>query len=213
MTHHSLNPSSRTTRLILVRHGQTACNVADIWHGWDECELTEAGLAQARAVGMRLASEPVAAVYSSDSPRALQTATAIARHHHLEPIPLPALRERHAGDYEGMTISDIIARNPRIWEERDADYWNWSPPGGEAFTQVLERAYGAVREIHERHPGETVVAVSHMSTVRALISLLADMPVLETHSLKFPSTAMSIFRIDGDRAEVELLDDGTHLSA
>src|SRR5947209_7891923 len=132
--------SSRVTRLILVRHGQTACNVADIWHGWDDCELTETGLSQAQAVGERLAGESVAAVYSSDSPRALQTARAIAGYHDLEPVPLPALRERHAGEYEGISIPDIVNRNPRIWEERNADYWNWSPPGGERISCVLERA-------------------------------------------------------------------------
>src|SRR5579872_5738221 len=108
-------------RLILVRHGETVCNVQEIWHGWDACELTARGLAQAAAAGMRLAQEPVAAVYSSDAPRALQTARAIAGPHRLQPIPEPGLRERKAGEFEGVPVSEVEARFPAVWEERAAD--------------------------------------------------------------------------------------------
>src|SRR5579872_5203496 len=118
-------------RLILVRHGETACNLEDIWHGWDECDLTERGREQAAAVGARLALEPIAAVYSSDVPRALQTARAIASPHGLEPIPEPGLRERNAGDFEGLRMSEVEARYPTVWEDRAADFWGWGPPGGE----------------------------------------------------------------------------------
>src|SRR5438270_11029723 len=115
-------------RLILVRHGETACNLDNTWHGWDDCELTETGLAQARAVGERLANESIDAVYCSDSRRAIQTAQAVAAPHGLEPIPLEGLRERHAGEFEGVLVEEIVAQNPTVWEERAADYWSWSPP-------------------------------------------------------------------------------------
>ena len=85
-------------RLILVRHGQTNCNVENVWHGWDDCELTAEGQLQAEAVATRLTGEPIEAVYSSDSRRALQTAAAIAAPHGLHPVPDAGLRERHAGD-------------------------------------------------------------------------------------------------------------------
>ncbi|HZU13956.1 MAG TPA: histidine phosphatase family protein, partial [Chloroflexota bacterium] len=128
------------TRLIVIRHGQTRCNLEQIWHGWDDCELTHEGLGQASAAGQRLAAEPITAIYSSPSRRAMQTAEAVAAPHGLTPIPDERLRERNAGEYEGVAVDQIILQNPAIWTQRDADYWGWSPPGGETFRQVLERS-------------------------------------------------------------------------
>src|SRR5438270_463330 len=110
-------------RLILVRHGQTNCNVENVWHGWDDCELTAEGQLQAEAVATRLTGEPIEAVYSSDSRRALQTAAAIAAPHGLYPVPDAGLRERHAGEFEGLTMQEIVSRHPTIWQDRDADLW------------------------------------------------------------------------------------------
>src|SRR5947209_10114124 len=136
-----------STRLIVVRHGQTECNVREIWHGWDECSLTDEGLVQAEAVGRRLAGEQIGAVYSSPSRRAFQTADAIARQHGLEPVAEPGLRERNAGEFEGVLVPEVVASNPRIWDERAADYWNWHPPGGESFRHVLARTMEVVERI------------------------------------------------------------------
>lgn len=198
-------------RLILVRHGQTVCNTDDIWHGWDDCELTEAGLAQAEAVAARLAAEKIDAVYSSDSRRALQTARAIAAVHGLEPIAEPGLRERNAGEYEGIPVPEVVAGRPTIWEERAADYWGWSPPGGETFRQVLDRTRAVVERIKARHEGQTVVIVAHMGPVRVLISELAGMPLDKTYEGPFPSTGVSIFCFEGDQPRVEVLNEATHV--
>ncbi|HEX6510056.1 MAG TPA: histidine phosphatase family protein [Chloroflexota bacterium] len=200
-------------RLILVRHGETSCNVLDVWHGWDDCELTEIGLAQARAVAARLADEPIAAVYSSDSRRALQTARAIAGQHALEPVSHAGLRERNAGGFEGLTIHEIVSRFPTVWQDRDADLWGWSPPGGEPCRAVLDRGMTVVDYLQGRYPTETVVAVSHMSMVRALISRLGDIPLADTYSVPFPSTGVSIITIDGERSRLDMLNDASHTGA
>jgi alpha-ribazole phosphatase len=197
-------------RLILVRHGETACNLEEIWHGWDDCALTEKGQVQARGVGERLASERVAAVYSSDMRRALQTAQAIAAPHGLEPIPDPALRERKAGDFEGLRVSEVVARYPTVWEDRAADFWGWGPPGGETFQQVLDRATGAIERLRREYGEQTVVAVSHMGVVRALISHLAGIPLERTYDLAFPSTGVSIFVARDGSFQPEVLNDVSH---
>jgi broad specificity phosphatase PhoE len=198
-------------RLILVRHGQTVCNTDNIWHGWDDCQLTEAGLAQARAVAARLAGERIDAVYSSDSRRALQTAQAIAAPHSLQPIPDPGLRERKAGEYEGMPVDEVVAQHPTVWDQRAADYWGWSPPGGESFRQVLDRTMAVVQRLAARHNGQTVVVVTHMGPARVLISRLAGIPLARTYEEVFPSTGVSIFSLEGDRARAEVLNDATHV--
>lgn len=198
-------------RLILVRHGQTVCNLHDVWHGWDDCELTEIGLRQAEATAARLAAESIAAVYSSDSRRAMQTAWAIALAHHLEPHAEPALRERNAGEFEGLRLTEVLARCPTVWQERDADLWGWRPPGGESLRELLDRASGAVERFRQKHPDESVVVVSHMSTTRVLISRLAGMSLEDTFKLDFPSTGVSIFTFEGDQPRAEILNDATHV--
>lgn len=205
-------PVKSYMRLILVRHGQTPCNVADIWHGWDPCQLTDVGLAQARAVGARLATEPIVAIHSSDLHRAMQTAEAIAAPHGLTPIPETGLRERDAGAFQGLVSDQVISRNPDVWEERARDKWGWRPPEGETLHEVLARAMGVVDRLRGQYPDGTVVAVTHMATKRALISSLADISIERTFEMEFPSTGVSIFRFDGDGIpEVEMLNDGAHM--
>lgn len=199
------------TRLIVVRHGQTECNVRDVWHGWDDCSLDEVGRRQAAAVAERLAVEPIVAVYSSDTRRALQTAQAIGERHRLQPITDPDLRERNAGEYEGVAVEDVVARRPTVWEERNADYWGWRPPSGESFDEVWRRVDAAVRRIEECYPGKTVVVVTHMGPARLLISSLAGIPLERTYDLPFPSTGVSIFTRDGTENMVEALNDAAHV--
>jgi broad specificity phosphatase PhoE len=201
----------RPVRLILVRHGQTECNLRDIWHGWDQCDLTEEGVRQARAVAVRLAGETIDAIYSSDSPRALQTARAIAAPHRLEPILDARLRERMAGEFEGMPVTEVIARYPSVWDDRAADYWGWRPPGGETFEDVLARALELLAELRAESDRRTVVLASHMGVTRVLISRLANIPLSDTYAQPFPSTAVSIFSLEGDRVEVEVLNDAAHI--
>ncbi|MGH2444026.1 MAG: histidine phosphatase family protein [Chloroflexota bacterium] len=200
-------------RLILVRHGQTDCNVRDIWHAWDGCGLTAAGREQARKLASRLADETIDAVYSSDSPRAVQTATILAEPHGLVPIQRPDLRERNIGDFEGLLAHQIEARNPNVWSERDADLWGWTPPGGENFKSVLTRSLEAVRELREQDDCRTVVLVSHMGVTRVLICYLGGLSIQETYAMQFPSTGVSIFELDGDSVAVTALNDAGHMTA
>jgi probable phosphoglycerate mutase len=197
-------------RLIVVRHGQTACNVGSIWHGWDECELTEEGLAQARSAGERLASEPIAAVYSSPSRRALQTAEAVAARHGLTPVIEPGLRERNAGEFEGVHVDEVVRRHPTVWDDRNADFWNWRPPGGESFSQVLGRTLEVVNRIRARHEKDTVALVTHMGPARVLLSELGHIPMEQTYEMEFPSTGITVFDLEGNESRVETMNDAAH---
>jgi broad specificity phosphatase PhoE len=198
-------------RLILIRHGQTPCNLRDMWHGWDDCELTEAGRRQADSLAARLVDEPIVAVHSSDSRRAVQTAEAIARTRGLTPIPDPAFRERFAGDFEGLSTERVVALRPTVWDDRAADYWGWSPPGGETFRQVLDRTLAGVDRMRASYPCDTVALVGHMGTSRVLVSHLLDIPLSKTYEMEFRSTGVSILRFEPEGIEVEALNDGAHV--
>lgn len=150
------------TRLIAVRHGETAWNVDTRIQGHLDIGLNATGLWQAQRAGQALADEPIAAVYASDLSRAWQTAQAIAEPHGLEVQPDLGLRERAFGRFEGMSFAEIEATLPedaRRWRERDPEF---EPEGGgESLLTFRDRVTGTASAIAARHPGQLVVLVAH----------------------------------------------------
>src|SRR5437762_2659258 len=96
-----------STRLYLVRHGATTLSAEDRFAGSTDVDLSEEGRSQARALGERLAREPIARVYASPLRRTMETASVIAKPHGLEPQPRDGLREIAHGRWEGMTRKDV----------------------------------------------------------------------------------------------------------
>ena len=66
-----------STRILLVRHGETDWNATGRIQGHSDTPLNAAGRLQARRAAQRLAREPIRALYSSDLARAFETATII----------------------------------------------------------------------------------------------------------------------------------------
>lgn len=153
--------SETATRLIAVRHGETAWNRVSRIQGHTDIPLNDAGLWQARQVGEAVAAEGIDAIYSSDLQRAADTARAIGQAAGV-PVQLDvALRERHFGELEGLTHDEINTRWPeqaRRWRGRDPDY---GPQGGETLKDFHARCVGALTRLAQRHPGQTVVLVAH----------------------------------------------------
>jgi len=150
-----------STRVIAVRHGETAWNVDTRIQGQLDIELNDTGLWQARRVAKALFEEPIAAIYASDLARAWQTAREIADLRQLEVTTDIGLRERGFGHFEGRTFADIDAVLPdqaRLWRTRDPEF---TPEGGESLLTFRERVTSTTGRIAARHPGELVVIVAH----------------------------------------------------
>src|SRR3954464_6700209 len=93
---------SMTSRVLLVRHGQSEWNAVGRWQGQADPPLSDLGRAQARAAARSLGS--LDAVYASDLQRATETALIIAEQIGIGPVILdPDLRERDAGQWSGLT--------------------------------------------------------------------------------------------------------------
>jgi alpha-ribazole phosphatase len=155
------------TKVFLVRHGATDWNKEKRAQGHADIDLNEEGHRQAAAVATDLAHEKLAAVYSSDLKRALDTATAIAGAHGLEVVVDKDLREIDQGDWEGLTTDEIRKRWPELWGPNR--HYN-ARPGGESPQQVKERALKALARAVAAHPGkdEAIAVVSHGGTIRWL---------------------------------------------
>ena len=149
------------TRLIAVRHGETAWNVDTRIQGQLDVGLNATGLWQARRVGQALAEEDIGAIYASDLSRAWQTAQEIAQPHGLTVHPEPGLRERAFGRFEGMSFAEIEATLPdqaKRWRERDPEF---EPEGGESLLVFRERVTRIASKLAARHPGQLVALVAH----------------------------------------------------
>ena len=149
------------TRILAIRHGETAWNRDTRIQGHLDIPLNERGLWQAARLAQALRDEPLAAVYSSDLARARQTAQPVAEAQGLAVIPHTGLRERHFGRFEGKTWAEIEAGWPAqamAWRQRVPEF---APEGGENLLQLQARVVGTVLELARRHPGEQVVMVAH----------------------------------------------------
>ena len=152
---------TEATRIIAIRHGETAWNVDTRIQGQLDIALNAAGRWQASRLAEVLKDEPIAAIYASDLARAWETAQYVGRSVDLEVIKEEALRERGFGDFEGKTFAEIEAQLPDQslrWRRRDPDF---APVGGESLTALRERVVEATVRLAERHQGELIALVAH----------------------------------------------------
>ena len=155
---------------MLWRHGQTTWNVEHRFQGQTDIPLDATGEVQAEQAAARLAAMRPDAIFSSDLIRAQRTAAALARLTGL-PVTLDKdLRERHGGEWEGLTGPEIRSRYP-------AEFRTWSPPGGETATGVADRVCSALeRVIEPLPPGALAVVVSHGAALRLGMCRLLGLP-------------------------------------
>ena len=163
-------------RLVLVRHGRTAFNHERRLQGQLEVELDDTGHAQAAAVAPVVAALRPAALWSSDSARARQTAAYLAKETGLEPTYDPRLREYFLADRQGLTHEEYAALAPEEFAAfRRGEYD--VVPGGETSAEVAARMVAALHELLASvAPGSVAVAVSHGAAIRDAVPVLLGWP-------------------------------------
>ena len=168
------------TRILLLRHGQTAWNVEGRVQGQLDIDLDDTGRWQALQLALRLASEDLVAIYSSDLRRASATAEPLARTARLAVVTDPALRERGLGAFEGLTHADIEQRHPQDaqrWRRREPGF---GPGGGETLQTFYARSLAAVARLAAGHAGEAIAVVAHGGVLdclyRAAVGAALDAP-------------------------------------
>lgn len=171
--------------IVFVRHGETDWNRERRVQGSLGASINDVGREQARGLSRLLWEVPLQAVYSSELPRAVETASYVAGPHALGVVTDPRLNEIHHGDWEGMLESELPDL-PLYLRWRD-DPTSVTLPGGEPLQAVHERAVAAMRDILARHQeSEGLVAVvSHQVVLALLKCYLLDRPwsQLRRHAL------------------------------
>jgi len=202
------------TRLILVRHGQTAWNRPERFRGRSDLPLDETGLAQAQAAGRHIATRwSVAAVYASPLPRAMQTAAAIATACGLTVQALPGLSDVDYGFWQGLSPEEVAQRDPE--QHR---LWLTAPqrariPGGESLPAARRRASAALRQVAVRHDSQTIVLVSHLVICRLLLLAVLGLPTARYWRIRQDTAAINVLEYAEGRFTLVALNDTCHLGA
>jgi probable phosphoglycerate mutase len=172
---HRFTPPPGATRILLVRHGESAPAHPDrpfpLAGGHGDPPLHPDGRAQAEAVGRRLAAtEDVAAIYVTTLRRTHETAAPLAALTGLETIVEPDLREVHLGDWEGGEMRvRAAAGDPVFLEAMARQRWDVMP-GAEPLDAFDARLQAGLNRIASAHPDRTVVAVVHGGVIGQLLA-------------------------------------------
>ena len=173
---------SLTTHVVIIRHGQSQGNAEGRFGGHTDTPLSPRGRKQAQATARALASEKFSAIYSSDLPRAIETASPLAK---LVGVPLEttdALRERSVGVMEGLTFEEAAEEHPEQYQALLRRDFEHVLAGGESYRQTLDRASRQLDDAIEQHKGGRIALFAHTGTICILILHL--MGALDAPELK-----------------------------
>lgn len=178
--------------LILVRHGETDANRQGILMGSSKGpSLNPTGRAQAADVAAALKSKTVAHLYTSPALRARETAEIVSQVIEAPLSEVSDLCEIDVGRLEGLTQAEVrqnYGSHSREWE-RDAA--TARHPGGETMEELQTRAWSVVQELAAKHPEETVVVVSHLFTILAVLTEVLEMPLRRFLRIRLEPGAMA----------------------
>ncbi len=205
----------QTADVVLLRHGDTRLSPERRFSGVGSADppLSAAGRDQARrAAGSALLREPAfTEVLTSPMTRCQETARIVAAALGVSVVVDRELREMDFGLWEELTFDEVQNRYPE-----DLRQWTQSasaPPTGssETFAAVLERMGTAADRIASRYAGASVVAVTHVTPIKALVAHALGAPPAALFRMELSSACFSRITYSGGEASVRLLNDTSHL--
>ena len=200
-----------TTTVLLVRHGRTESNITGFFMGWSNEDISDLGYAQAHSLSSRLASLPIASVYTSPLKRAYNTALILAKPHNLEPKVLDDLIEIRLGDWQGLHRDEISQRWPELWQQSRIDPSEVTLPNGESFQQVTDRAVRAFEMIVADNQDKQAVMVTHEVVIRVLVAHVLGTSNSIYRRFEVGNASLSIIRVSDGKARLVTLNDSSHL--
>ena len=196
--------------LVLVRHGQSEWNLKNLFTGWRDVELTDKGVAEARAAGRQLKAMGLRfdVAYTSALMRAQRTMDLMLEElgqRSLHVVRDQALNERDYGDLSGLNKDDARKR----WGEEQVHIWRRSydvaPPGGESLKDTAARVLPYyIQDILPRVlRGERVLVSAHGNSLRALVMVLDHLSPHEIVKREIATGVPLIYRLNPDSTVAE----------
>lgn len=158
----------KKTTVYLIRHGQSESNLAKVFAGQMNVNLSELGHAQAERTSEYLSKIPVDVIWSSDLNRAYQTAQHTAEKKGLEIHTSPKLREIFAGEWEGKSTAEMKNDPASGFQTWLYNIGAVQTPGGESVMEVQARFVPEVERIMRENEGKTIFIFCHATPIRLL---------------------------------------------
>jgi alpha-ribazole phosphatase len=199
-----------STKVILIRHGETEWSYQKRYCGFADIDLNEKGRMQARKLLERLSKEKTHKVYSSGMKRTVQCAKIVFKDMQAE--ELLDLREINFGIFEGLTYKDIMEKYPQVYGE-----WLGSPldiviPRGESLKSLARRARKALRRILSQNSNKTVAVFTHGGPIRVILCDTLKLDLKEIWQIELELASISIIEFVKGREKIHLLNDISHLN-
>lgn len=191
--------------LVLVRHGQSEWNLQNLFTGWRDPDLTERGIAEARAAGRGLKRDGYGfdVAFTSELLRAQRTCSLILEEMALPDVPIirqRALNERDYGDLSGLNKDAARAR----WGDAQVHTWRRSydvrPPGGESLKDTAARVlpYYIAAILPRVMAGQRVLVAAHGNSLRALAMVLDGLNEEQVTDLQIRTGVPLVYRLNAD---------------
>ena len=165
-------------KIYLIRHGETLSNTVKRFQGQMNVQLNGTGLQQAIRMANFMKDKHLDVIYTSPLLRARTTAAQLAQAKGMSYRILDDLKEINFGDWEGLKYSEIYEKEPEEFDKFLTCPGDWTPPGGESFTEAFERVKRAYRFIAAEHKhGKDIALVSHGGNIRLQICMLLGIPI------------------------------------
>lgn len=206
-------PCPDSTRLLLIRHGATDCNLAQpprLQGRGINLGLSQEGIDQALRTAEFLRSTRIDALFSSPLKRAWETAEAIARPHELSIGPVPELVEVDVGRWENCSWEDIARNDPQAHAQFLEDCGQYGYAAGENMRQVQDRVTPVLTDLLEQHVGRRIVVVCHSVVNRAYLAGLLGIPLACCRFLPQDNCGINVIDYRDGRASVVTLNSTWH---
>jgi len=184
----------RRARFFVVRHGEASGNMQMRYLGVSDEPLTDRGKFQASQVAAAFAQLSIARVASSPLRRAAETAARIQEACGAGLELDSRLAEGSFGRWEKRTRTEVLelgAEEAALLSRWESDP-SCAPPGGESIESIQRRVIGALEELTDRYPGSSIVLVSHVGPIKALLAAVLGIPLLATRRLFLDPGTISV---------------------
>jgi 2,3-bisphosphoglycerate-dependent phosphoglycerate mutase len=219
-------------RLVLIRHGQSTWNLENRFTGWWDVDVTEQGVAEARAAGelMRNRGIDFDCCFTSLQSRAIKTLNLALEAMGRLWLPVEKdwrLNERHYGGLTGLNKAEMVAKvgeeQVKIWRRSfdippppmefgspfdlssDRRYAGIQVPSTESLKDTIERVlpYWESRIAPALRDGQRVLISAHGNSLRALVKHLSNIPDDEITGLEIPTGQPIVYELDESLAATE----------
>ncbi|HML20077.1 MAG TPA: MSMEG_4193 family putative phosphomutase [Aggregatilinea sp.] len=199
------------TEFLLIRHATNTFVSTGRLAGWTPgVHLNDDGKLQAAALGERLASVKLAAIYASPLERTVQTAEAVAAHHEgMQVEPLEGVGEVRYGTWQGAKLSNL--RREKLWDNVQTYPSRVQFPSGETIRQAQARAVDALEQLFQKYPSGRVVVVSHSDIIKLIVAHYLGAHIDFFQRIEISPASLTILALGQSRPYIVCVNDTSHL--